>query len=42
VLGLRLVQPGGPTDRFTALFPPFQVKTEAEYSLKKSVDITTV
>jgi hypothetical protein len=30
--GLRLAQPGGPTDRLSVLFPPFYLMTKSESS----------
>jgi hypothetical protein len=35
--GLRLAQPGGPTDRVSVLFPLFYLKTEAESSFRNVV-----
>jgi hypothetical protein len=35
--GLRLAQPGGPTDRLSVLFTPFYLKTEAESSFRNVV-----
>jgi hypothetical protein len=35
--GLRLAQPGGPTDELSALFPPFYLMTNAESSSRNVV-----